>query len=76
MVVRWSMSLDLLDRLIADIVSVTQTLIESDGSEAGSATTSHANPSVEKQHSSQGLDGKQRHKARAPMSDGVHRSVC
>lgn len=73
-VVRESMSLDLLDRLIADIFSVTQTLAESDAADLmayqpGSTT-------IEKQHGSQGHDKQNAHKAKQPMHKGVHRTVC
>jgi len=73
-VVRESMSLDLLDRLIADIFQVTQTLAESDAADLeayqpGSST-------VEKHHGSQGLTKAEGHKAKRPMHHGVHRTVC
>jgi len=77
-VVRESMSFDLLDRLITDICEVTQTLMDTDVGDLvflqGGKDTS-----VEKEHSSTG------HKAtkhgqgkggRRPMSEGVHRTVC
>jgi glutamate decarboxylase len=68
------MSLDLLDRLIADIFQVTQTLAESDAADLeayqpGSST-------VEKHHGSQGLTKAEGHKAKRPMHHGVHRTVC
>jgi glutamate decarboxylase len=75
-VVRESMSMDLLDRLISDIIAVTQDLMEADGfdlaSLQGAATT------IEKSHGSQGVDAKTRHKhgSRQPFSQGVHRTVC
>jgi glutamate decarboxylase len=73
-VVRESMSLDLLDRLISDIVAVTQTLMESDPVDL--AAFQPAATSIEKQHSSLGVDAKNRHHATRPMSEGVHRTVC
>jgi glutamate decarboxylase len=33
-------------------------------------------PSVEKTHASQGLEHKNKHKARAPKDQGVYRTVC
>jgi glutamate decarboxylase len=75
-VVRESMSLDLLDRLISDIVAVTQTLMESD---IGDLTALQPTAtSMEKQYQSQGVDAKHRKKygSQRPMSEGVHRTVC
>jgi len=76
-VVRESMSFDLLDRLIADICLTTQSLIDSDNSDL-SILNQSKNTSIEKQHGTvgkkhshgQGKGGKR------PMSEGVHRSVC
>lgn len=68
------MSLDLLDRLISDIISVTQTLMDSDAMDiAAFQPGSHA---VEKQHASLGYPAKDKHKAKRPMGEGVHRTVC
>ncbi len=77
-VVRWSMSRDLLDKLIGDICAVTETLIDADTADAAAASAGHAAaaPSIEKQHASAGHVAKHRHKGRRPMSHGVHRSVC
>ncbi|CAF9934961.1 hypothetical protein IMSHALPRED_010050 [Imshaugia aleurites] len=73
-VVRESMSLDLLDRLITDIVTVTEQLMNSDPMDLSAfqpgATT------IEKQHQSKGVDHANKHKAHRPMSKGVHRTVC
>ena len=73
-VVRESMSLDLLDRLITDIVAVTEQLMRSDPLDLSAfqpcATT------IEKQHQSKGVDHQNKHKAKRPMSKGVHRTVC
>jgi len=73
-VVRESMSLDLLDRLISDIFSVTQTLADGDAIDleayqSGSST-------IEMQHGRQGHDKQNAHKAKQPMRKGVHRTVC
>jgi glutamate decarboxylase len=75
-VVRESMSMDLLDRLISDIISVTQDLMESDAFDLsalqGAAST------IEKTHASPGVDAKTRHKhgSKRPMHKGIHRAVC
>ncbi|KIW00718.1 glutamate decarboxylase [Verruconis gallopava] len=73
-VVRESMTMDLLDRLVADICSVTETLMESDVIDL--QAWQPFSKSVEKQHASLGQDAKNKHKARHPMGQGVHRSVC
>jgi len=73
-VVRESLSLDLLDRLISDIISTTQTLMDSDPVDL--AAYQPAATMIEKQHSSAGYDAKHRHHAKRPMSEGVHRTVC
>ncbi|ETN40157.1 glutamate decarboxylase [Cyphellophora europaea CBS 101466] len=74
-VVRESMSMDLLDRLISDIVSVTQDLMGAD--EFDLASLQGAAASVEKAHGSSGVDAKTRakHGSRRPMQHGVHRLV-
>ncbi|CAD6580332.1 MAG: hypothetical protein ASARMPREDX12_009527 [Alectoria sarmentosa] len=73
-VVRESMSLDLLDRLITDIIAVTEQLMSSDPMDLSAfqpgATT------IEKQYQSKGFDHANKHKAQRPMSKGVHRTVC
>ena len=73
-VVRESMSRDLLDRLIADICTVTETMMQSD--EIDLSTWQPFSNSTEKQHASAGHDHKNKHKARRPMHHGVHRTVC
>lgn len=74
-VVRESMSLDLLDKLITDIVAVMEQLMSmKEGSDL--VTWQHSNTSVEKEHGSQGLTHRQKHKAKRPMHHGVHRAVC
>ena len=73
-VVRESMSMDLLDRLITDICAVTQTLMTTDVVDL--AAFQPGISSVEKEHSSLGHVAKDRHKSKRPMSEGVHRSVC
>ena len=75
MVVRESMSMDLLDRLIADICSVTQFITEADKFDL--SAWQPFSESVEKQHASPGISAKDKHhKAKRPMSEGVHRAVC
>lgn len=73
-VVRESMSMDLLDRLISDIIGVTETLMKSDPVDLAAFQTGATN--IEKSQQSQGVDHKNRHKASRPMSKGVHRTVC
>ncbi|KAL2356681.1 pyridoxal phosphate-dependent transferase [Cryomyces antarcticus] len=74
-VVRESMSMDLLDRLIADICAVTETLMQSD--EMDLAAWQPFSKSTEKEHASAGLAAKDKHKkSRQPMHKGIHRSVC
>jgi len=73
-VVRESMSLDLLDRLIADTFSVVQTLADSDAVDLEAYSPGSA--TVEKQHGNQGHDKQNAHKAKNPMHKGVHRTVC
>lgn len=73
-VVRESMSRDLLDRLIADLISVTETLMNSDVPDL--AQWQPFPLSIEKQHGSQGQTHHNKHKAKRPPQDGVHRTVC
>lgn len=78
-VVRETMSLDLLNRLIADICSVTQTLMETDVFDLTAlGGLVHNTPSPEQEHQSLGKTAKQRdkHGSKRPMTDGVHRTVC
>ena len=74
-VVRESMSRDLLDRLITDIFQVTETLMQTSASDL-EAYQPGGVPSVEKKFGSKGHEHKNKHKAGRPMSEGVHRSVC
>jgi glutamate decarboxylase len=69
------MSMDLLNRLIADILQVTETLMSTDSTDLQAYQPAAPN-SVEKQHGSKGLTHRNKHHAKAPMSQGVHRSVC
>ncbi|KAF2689165.1 glutamate decarboxylase [Lentithecium fluviatile CBS 122367] len=72
-VVRESLSLDMIDRLVTDICSITESLMSSDQADLlGWQPT----PSIEKQYSSHGLQAKNQHIARTPMHKGIHRSVC
>ncbi|GAM89733.1 hypothetical protein ANO11243_077720 [Dothideomycetidae sp. 11243] len=74
-VVRESMSMDLLDKLLTDVVAVMEQLM-SMKSNIELACYEHSNTTVEKQLGSQGLTHKQKHKAKRPMHHGVHRTVC
>ncbi|KAF2005205.1 glutamate decarboxylase [Amniculicola lignicola CBS 123094] len=73
-VVRETLSMDMIDRLVTDICNVTETLMQSNVSDLSAYQPN--TPSIEKLHSSQGLQKKDQHKAKRPMSKGVHRSVC
>ncbi|CAG8953556.1 hypothetical protein HYFRA_00010014 [Hymenoscyphus fraxineus] len=77
-VVRESMSLDLLDRLISDICETTQSLIENDETDL-SILSQRKDTSAEKTHSSSGEHSGKKGQGRGgkrPMSEGIHRSVC
>ena len=68
------MSLDLLDRLITDIIDVTESLMGSDQSDLAALQPGRA--SVEKAHSLfKGIEGAEKKEER-PMGWGVHRGVC
>lgn len=76
-VVRESMSFDLLDRLITDICAATSILMETSPGDLGFVQGGY-DTSAEKQLSSK---GKQAEKGQGkggekPMSDGIHRAVC
>ena len=78
-VVRESMSLDLLDRLISDIISVTEDLMKSDPVDLAAIAPKATH--IEKSHMSMGTEsiapsGHHKKKANRPMQDGVHRTVC
>ncbi|KAF2149486.1 glutamate decarboxylase [Myriangium duriaei CBS 260.36] len=75
-VVRESMSLDLLDKLIEDIVAVMEQIQATDKDSFGLTAFQHSNTSIEKQHGSQGLQHHEKHKSKRPMRHGVHRAVC
>ncbi|KAK0110095.1 hypothetical protein ONS95_002751 [Cadophora gregata] len=83
-VVRESMSFDLLDRLISDICVTTQNLIDSDTQDLSILAQAHNKGSntVEKEHGTLGTQHKNEQGqrlgkgGRRPMSEGVHRSVC
>nr|ALM31961.1 decarboxylase_GME2305 [Daldinia eschscholzii IFB-TL01] len=82
-VIRESMSLDLLDRLITDLVSVTQTLIDNDEVDLSilqkQKPAGDSRPRIEARKKEAGvteesakvLEGKA-----ARLADGIHRSVC
>ena len=74
--VRESMALDLLDRLISDIIAITEVLIECEIGDLSALQPTAT--SIEKHHQSQGVDAKHRknHGSKRPMGEGVHRSVC
>lgn len=69
-VVRETMSLDLLDRLISDIIAVTEVIMKTDQVDL-SVWQPSATQSVEKKHGSQGLPARKKHEAKRPMKHGV-----
>ena len=75
-VVQESMSMDLLDRLISDIISVTQDLMEANAFDR--AALQGAATAIEKSYGSPGVNAKTRHKhgSKRGMEEGVHRTVC
>lgn len=75
-VIRESMSMNLLDNLISDIISVTETLMKTDAVDLAAFQPSATG--LEKAAQSQGVDahGKKAGKVQRPMSEGVHRTVC
>lgn len=75
-VVRESMSMDLLDRLVSDILAVTESMTTIDSVDL--ATWQPFHPSVEKKHASAGIGAKEKEagESERPMEEGVHRSVC
>jgi glutamate decarboxylase len=75
-VVRETMSMDLLDRLIADIFSVTENVMNSDEIDLKVWQPFQNKNSVEKTHGSTGAQAHETHKHKRPMSKGVHRTVC
>jgi glutamate decarboxylase len=78
-VVRESMSFDLMDRLITDICQTTQNLIDSDEQDLSILHLSK-DTSAEKEYSITGTQhrGKSSHGkiGKHPLTKGVHRSVC
>lgn len=78
-VVRESMSRDLLDRLISDIISVTEELINADPIDLAAFAPKATH--IEKSHMSLGSEGatatgSHKQKPKRPMEHGVHRTVC
>ena len=78
-VVRESMSRDLLDRLISDIIAVTEQLMNSDAVDL--AAFAPGATSIEKSHMSLGTagathSGDHNKIAKSSMKGGVHRTVC
>ncbi|KAH6710675.1 glutamate decarboxylase-like protein [Leptodontidium sp. MPI-SDFR-AT-0119] len=76
-VVRESMSFDLLDRLISDICITTQNLIDSDTQDLSVLARGRHN-TVEKEHGTVGTQHNmgQGKGGRRPLSEGVYRAVC
>ena len=70
--VRETLSVDLIDRLISDICEVTETLMQSDKFDL--AAWQPGTSSVEKKHRQE--QKKEKESVKAPMHEGIHRSVC
>jgi glutamate decarboxylase len=76
-VVRESMSIDLLDRLMTDIVQVTETLMEEDEVDLSVLQNQHHRGQVRKHGKGKGQQtSKQLEKGVKRMADGIHRTVC
>lgn len=64
----------MIDRLVTDIIGVTELLMKTDAVDLAAFQPSA--PSVEKQHASPGLQKEHKHKAKRPSHKGVYRAVC
>lgn len=73
--VRESLSLDMIDRLVTDICATTELLMRTDAVDLA-AFQPGTSASTEKMHASKGLKKEHKHKAQRPTSDGVYRAVC
>jgi glutamate decarboxylase len=75
-VVRESMCLDLLDRLVSDLCAATEYLL-STGNEIDLSTWQpFVGKSLEKEHASLGVHKLDDEKPERPMEDGIHRATC
>ena len=74
------MSADLLERLIADIVAVTERLVDSDPVDLSRLQTEAHRSRVERRRDHTGKHGQQAHdqppRWMARMGEGVHKTVC
>ena len=70
------MSMDLLDRLITDIFSVTENIMNSDEIDLKVWQPFQNKQTPEKTQGSAGAQSHEKHKHKRPMSHGVHRTVC
>ncbi|KAL2180935.1 glutamate decarboxylase [Thermothelomyces heterothallicus CBS 202.75] len=77
-VVRVSMSFDLLDRLVTDIVQVTETLMERDEVDLSVLPAQHMGPRprVKKREGGERVKDVGREAGKKRMTGGIHRSVC
>jgi glutamate decarboxylase len=66
------MSIDLLERLICDIISITQELMDSAATEGKVLEPDRS--SLEKEYTSKA--GHRKSHGKHPMSGGVHKTVC
>jgi glutamate decarboxylase len=71
-VVRETLSMDMVDRLVTDICDVTETLMQSDKFDL--VAWQPGTSSVEKQHRQ--AESKDRKQDKPPMHEGIHRGVC
>lgn len=76
MVVRETMSLDLLDRLISDIFAVTESVMASDEIDLKVWQPFQNKNNVEREHGSAGAGAHEKEKHKRGMGEGVHRTVC
>lgn len=79
-VVRESMSADLLERLIADIVAVTDSLVDSDPVDLSRLQTHPHQTRIERRQHQSEAHGKHAHRQPRTrmdkMGEGVHKTVC
>jgi glutamate decarboxylase len=73
------MSADLLERLIADIVAVTDSLVDSDPVDLSRLQTHPHQTRIERRHQRSTEHGKRAHQLPSGLSklgEGVHKTVC
>jgi glutamate decarboxylase len=70
------MTADLLERLMADIIAVTERLVDSDPVDLSRLQTQAHRTRVERRRDHLEKNGKQAHGGMAKMGEGVHKTVC